>query len=124
MPRTLSDNDRIDLFANGLHAALDNPGYVQQARDTCCEWLEAAAQRRLPADVVTEVIARTCHDCCDIGRITAVVTRWARMSDGEPTPLPREDIMGDLLQKTVLRDPLMSGSGHQGATMRTGENDQ
>jgi hypothetical protein len=109
MPQSSAGNERIDLLAEGLHAALRDPDHISQGRDACCGWLEAAAQRKLPTDVVTEVIARTCHDCCDIGQITAVVTQWATAGEQEPTPIQREEIMKALLRKAVQRDPLVSG---------------
>jgi hypothetical protein len=115
VPQSSPGNERMDLLAEGLHAALRDPDHTSQARNVCCGWLEAAAQRKLSADVVTEVIARTCHDCCDIGQITAVVTQWATAGEQEPTPILREEIMKSLLRKAVRRDPLIPGRSSDSA---------
>ena len=108
MPRTLSDSTRIEVLAAGLRAALRDSGHVVQAREVCCEWLEAAAQGNIAAVVVTDVIAHTCRDSYDIGLLAPVIWRWGQASD-QQTVVPRDEIVAQLLQKAADRDPLAPG---------------
>jgi hypothetical protein len=109
VPRTPSDNSRIELLAEGLRAALRDPDHVIQAREACCSWLEAAAQGQLPVEVVIDIIARTCRDSYDIGLLAPEVWQWGHASDRQPTLIPRDEIATVLLQKAANRDPLAPG---------------
>jgi hypothetical protein len=105
LPRTPSDFSRIDLLAAGLRASLHDPEHTEPTREVCSQWLESAAQGKVPGAVVTNVITGTCHDSYDIGLLIPVVWRWAQ-SDGQPAPVPRQEIGAELIQKLTDRDPL------------------
>jgi hypothetical protein len=124
VPPTTSDVDQIDLLAAGLHAALRQPTHVMQFRETCCAWLEAAAQGQLSVAVVTDTIARSCQDSYDIGVLATVVMRWGEVDGKQPTQSPREEIANVMLRKAADRDPLAPGvstSGMYQATRETRE---
>jgi len=108
MPRSRAETSRMDLLSAGLRAAMRDPDHVEQAREACRAWLEAAAQGGVPRHVVTDIIASTCEDSHDIGLLTPVIWRWAQ-ADIEPAAVPRRELCTELLQKLADRDPLAPG---------------
>ncbi len=109
IPSNTSDGERMDLLATGLNAALRQPDYVIQFRETCCGWLEAAAQGQLPAAVVIDILARSCQDSYDIAILFAAVRGWGDTNGQQPTLIPREEIADMMLQKAADKDPLAPG---------------
>jgi hypothetical protein len=108
MPRSPADTSRMELLSAGLRAALHDPDHVEQAREACRGWIEAAAHGAVPRHIVTDIIARTCEDSHDIGLLTPVIWRWAQ-ADIEPTTVPRRELCTELLQKLADRDSLAPG---------------
>jgi len=120
MPLSRADSSRMELLSAGLRAALRDPDHVQQAREACRGWLEAAAQGAVPGPFVTDIIARTCEDSHDIGLLTPAIWRWAQ-ADTEPTPVPRRELCAELLQKLADRDPLAPGVSAETVYQATSE---
>ena len=108
LPGSIADPARLELLADGLRAALHHPAYADQAREMCRVWLESAAQGTQSADVVTDVLARTCKNSSDIGTLGSLAWHWGHVG-GQPAPTDREKICAELLQKAADRDPLAPG---------------
>ncbi|GAA4566355.1 hypothetical protein [Planotetraspora kaengkrachanensis] len=98
IPDSSTNEDFIDLLAQGWRATLRNSDTVAGASDIATAWIESAAQAQASNSVIVEIFAMACKSSYDVGIIVPLVRRWA-LEFNQPSELPRELIYDALLVK-------------------------